>query len=144
MLVVEARFYEDIADALWHGASRALEEAGATAVRVAVPGALEVPQAIALSMDSGTQQQSIDGAVALGCVIRGETSHYDIVAGESARALMHLAISRGIPIGNGILTVDTEAQAWARAAPERGDKGGHAARAALSLVALKRRLRQKV
>ena len=142
VLVVEARYYEDIADALWSGAKRALDAAGATCERIAVPGALEVPQAIAIAADAAEGAgRPHDGAVALGCVIRGETSHYDIVAGESARALMDVALARGLPIGNGILTVDSEAQARARAT--EWDKGGAAAHAALALIALKRRLAQK-
>ena len=140
MLVVEARFYEDISDALWAGAKRALDEAGATYERVAVPGSLEIPQAIALALKAaGGGSSAYDGVVALGCVIRGDTSHYDIVAGESARALMDLALAHALPIGNGILTVDEEAQAWARARPEEMDKGGGAAKAALALIALGRR-----
>lgn len=139
VLVVEARFYEDIADALWVGARRVLE--GVSVERIQVPGALEIPQAIVLALDAATKAgRFYDGAVALGCVIRGETSHYDIVAGESARALMDLAVSRGLPIGNGILTVDTAAQALARAGGDKLDKGADAARAALALIALKRRL----
>jgi 6,7-dimethyl-8-ribityllumazine synthase len=139
VVVVEARYYENIADALWTGATRALRAAGVGFDRIAVPGALEIPQAIAIAFDA-SRAKPYDGAVALGCVIRGETSHYDIVAGESARALMDLALARGLPIGNGILTVDTQAQALARAGGEKLDKGGDAVRAALALVALKRRL----
>ena len=141
VLVVEARFYEDVADALWTGAKRVLDTAGATSQRVSVPGALEIPQALAIAVNAAERAGNpYDGVVALGCVIRGETSHYDIVAGESARALMEFAIARGLPIGNGILTVDTEAQAFARASHNQRDKGGDAARAALSLIAVKRRL----
>jgi 6,7-dimethyl-8-ribityllumazine synthase len=136
VLVVEARYYDMVGEALWAGAKRALDAAGAAVERVAVPGALEIPQAIAMALDAANH--GYGGAVALGCVIRGETSHYDIVAGESARALMDLSLRHAFPIGNGILTVDTEAQALVRAAPERGDKGGDAARAALSLIAFKR------
>jgi 6,7-dimethyl-8-ribityllumazine synthase len=140
VLVVEARFYEDISDALWAGAKRALDAAAVTYDRVTVPGALEIPQAITLALDATAgSARAYDGVVALGCVIRGDTSHYDIVAGESARALMDLAVGRGVPIGNGILTVDEEAQALARARPEEMDKGGGAAKAALSLIALRRR-----
>ena len=140
VLVVEARYYEEIGEALWLGAKRALEAAGATIERVAVPGALEIPQAIAIALRAAEGEgRAYDGAVALGCVIRGETSHYDIVAGESARGLMDIALRHAFPIGNGILTVDTEAQAMARAALDRGDKGGDAARAVLSLIALKRK-----
>ena len=141
ILVVEARFYDDIADALIQGASRVLDEAGVTYERVSVPGSLEIAPAIAMSLDAAEKEgRPIEGAVALGCVIRGETLHFEIVAQESARALLALSVARRVPIGNGILTVDTEAQAWARARPEQADKGGDAARAALSLVRPKRRL----
>ncbi|MCC7347241.1 MAG: 6,7-dimethyl-8-ribityllumazine synthase [Variibacter sp.] len=141
VLVVEGRFYEDVADALWAGAKRVLDAEGVSFDRHSVPGALEIPQAIALALAAAEAAgKPYDGVVALGCVIRGETSHYDIVAGESARALMDMALARGLPIGNGILTVDTEAQAFARASHNQRDKGGDAARAALSLVAVKRRL----
>jgi 6,7-dimethyl-8-ribityllumazine synthase len=141
MIIVEARFYEDIADALLAGAVRALEEAGAAFDCVSVPGSLEVAPAIAIALDAGERNgEPYEGAVALGCVIRGETLHFEIVSQESARALLALSVERRVPIGNGILTVDTDAQAWARARPEEADKGGDAARAALSLVRLKRRL----
>jgi 6,7-dimethyl-8-ribityllumazine synthase len=106
-----------------------------------VPGALEIPQAIVIALDAAAGRKAhYDGVVALGCVIRGETSHYDIVAGESARAIMDIGVGRGIPVGNGILTVDKEEQAWARARPEGQDKGAGAAEAALALVRLKRSL----
>ena len=141
ILIVEARFYEDIADALLAGATRALEEAGAAFDRVSVPGSLEVAPAIAIALDAGERSgKPYEGAVALGCVIRGETLHFEIVSQESARALLALAVERRVPIGNGILTVDTDAQAWARARPDEADKGGDAARAALALVRIKRRL----
>ena len=141
ILVVEARFYEDIADALLAGATRALEEAGVNFDRVSVPGALEVAPAIAIAIDAAERSGSrYEGAVALGCVIRGETLHFEIVSQESARALLDLAVTRRFPIGNGILTVDTDGQAWSRARPDEGDKGGDAAHAALSLVRLARRL----
>ena len=141
MLVVEARFYDDIADALLAGATHALKAAGAAFDRVSVPGSLEVPPAIAMALEAAERSgKPYEGAVALGCVIRGDTIHFEIVSTESARALMNLSVARGVPIGNGILTVDTEAQAWARARPEEADKGGDAARAALALVRLKRRL----
>jgi 6,7-dimethyl-8-ribityllumazine synthase len=141
ILLVEARFYEDIADALLEGATRALEQAGAAVERVSVPGSLEVAPAIAIALDAAERAgKPYDGAVALGCVIRGETLHFEIVSQESARALLDLSVSRRVPIGNGILTVDTDAQAWARARPQEADKGGDAARAALALVRLKRRL----
>jgi len=142
VLVVEARFYEDIADALLKGALSALERAAVSCERVSVPGALEVAPAIAMALDAAAGAGApYEGAVALGCVIRGETLHFEIVSQESARALLDLSIARRIPIGNGILTVDTEAQAWARARPDEADKGGDAARAALALIRLKRRLK---
>ena len=141
LLVVEARFYDDIADMLLKGARRVLKKAGAAFDRVTVPGALEIPPAIAIALEAATQRgKPYDGVVALGCVIRGETSHYDIVAGESARGLMHIAITQRMPVGNGILTVDTQEQAVARARPDKWDKGGGAAEAALALVRLKRRV----
>jgi 6,7-dimethyl-8-ribityllumazine synthase len=141
MLVVEARFYDDIADALLAGATQALEAAGVAFEHVSVPGSLEVPSAIAIALEAAEHAGSpYDGVVALGCVIRGDTIHFEIVSTESARALMDLSVARRVPIGNGILTVDTDAQAWARARAEEADKGGDAARAALALVRLKRRL----
>jgi 6,7-dimethyl-8-ribityllumazine synthase len=141
ILVVEARFYEDIADALLAGATRALEEAGVVYERVSVPGSLEIAPAIAMALDAAERSgKPYEGAVALGCVIRGETLHFEIVSQESARALLDLSVARRMPISNGILTVDSDAQAWARARPEEADKGGDAARAALALVRLKRRV----
>jgi 6,7-dimethyl-8-ribityllumazine synthase len=141
ILIVEARFYEDIADALLEGATRVLQEAGAAYERVSVPGSLEVAPAIAIAADAAERLgRPYDGAVALGCVIRGETLHFEIVAQESARALLDLSVARRLPIGNGILTVETKAQAWTRARADEGNKGGDALRAALSLVRLKRRL----
>jgi 6,7-dimethyl-8-ribityllumazine synthase len=137
VLIVEARFYDEIADLLLAGATRALEAAGATFDRVTVPGALEIPAAIRLALDDA----DYDAFVALGCVIRGETSHYEIVAGESARGLMDLAVQRGALIGNGILTTDDGRQARLRADPAGKDKGGGAARAALALLQIKRRNR---
>jgi len=136
-LIVEARFYEALADAQMAGAIRALEAANATYERVAVPGALEIPAAIAFA-HTGTQH--FDGYVALGCVIRGETTHYEIVCNESARALMDLSIAENLAIGNGILTVENEDQAWDRADQNRKDKGGGAAEAALAMVALRAKL----
>ena len=139
ILIVEARFYDDIADALLAGAVRALDAAGAGYDRLTVPGALEIPAAIAIAVDAANNRaQPYDGVVALGCVIRGDTLHFEIVSQESARALMDLAVARGLPLGNGILTVETESQAWARARLEEGDKGGEAARAALAMIRLKR------
>jgi 6,7-dimethyl-8-ribityllumazine synthase len=145
ILVVEARFYDDIADALLAGARRVLEAEGAAFDRISVPGSLEIPAAIAMALDAAERKQRpYDGVVALGCVIRGDTIHFDIVAIESARALMDLAVARRLPVGNGILTVDTEAQAWTRARMEEGDKGGDAARAALAMVRIRRRLASAV
>jgi 6,7-dimethyl-8-ribityllumazine synthase len=141
ILIVESRFYEDIGDALLAGARSALGAAGAQIDRVSVPGSLEIAPAIVLALDAAEAAgKPYDGVVALGCVIRGETLHFEIVSQESARALLELSVARRVPIGNGILTVDTDAQAWARARMEQADKGGDAARAALSLIALKRRL----
>src|ERR1043165_6447915 len=141
ILVVEARYYDDIADLLLRGAKRVIRDAGATFDLVTVPGALEIPAAIMIGLHAAAApEQPYDGVVALRCVIRGETSHYDIVAGESARAIMDISIALDMPMGNGILTVHTDAQARARARPTGEDKGGGAARAALALVRLKRRL----
>jgi 6,7-dimethyl-8-ribityllumazine synthase len=134
VLIVEARFYPHVSDALYDGAAHALDIASAQVDRLEVSGALEIPPAIKLAKDA------YDGFVALGCVIRGETYHFEIVAGESARGLMDLGIHYGLCIGNGILTVDTEAQALRRASREELDKGGDAARACLSLMAAKARL----
>jgi 6,7-dimethyl-8-ribityllumazine synthase len=141
ILIVEARFYDDISDALLQGARAALDAVNATYDVVTVPGALEIPAAIAFALD-GADDEGVeyDGFVALGCVIRGETYHFDIVANESARGLMHLSIDESVAIGNGILTVENEAQAWARARIGEGDKGGGAVRAALTMIALKERL----
>ena len=141
VLIVEARFYEDIADALFAGASRALQAAGAMFERLSVPGSLEIVPALAMALDAAERAgKPYDGAVALGCVIRGETLHFEIVSVESARALLDLSVARRLPIGNGILTVDSDIQARMRASMEKGDKGGDAARAALALFRLKRRL----
>ena len=133
ILIVESRYYVDIADALIAGAEREIARNGATSERVVVPGAFEIPGAIALAA------HHYDGFVALGCVIRGETTHYDYVCGESARGLMDLAIRDRLAIGYGIVTVNNADQAWARAAIDRGDKGGDAAHACLAMVALGRR-----
>ena len=141
ILIVEARFYDDIADALLAGAMKALQEAQAAVDCVSVPGSLEIPTAIAIAVEAAQRRRRpYDGAVALGCVIRGDTIHFEIVSTQSARALMDLSVARRFPIGNGILTVDNDAQAWTRARPEEADKGGDAARAALALVRLKRQL----
>ena len=134
ILIVEAPFYTHIAALQRDGVTAALQAAGATWEIIAVPGALEIPAAIALAEPSG----KFDGYVALGCVIRGETYHFEIVAGESARAIMALTLD-GLAIGNGILTVENEAQALARADKAQKNKGGEAAAAALAMVALKQR-----
>jgi len=133
VLIIEARFYPEISDALYDGAAHALDLAGITSERVTVPGALEIPAAIRLAA------KHFDGFIALGCVIRGETYHFEVVAGESARGLMELMTREGLCIGNGILTVEDEAQALHRARREELDKGGDAARACLALIALKER-----
>jgi 6,7-dimethyl-8-ribityllumazine synthase len=137
VLIVEARFYPEISDALYDGARRALDAAGVVSERVAVPGALEIPGAIKFAA------RHYDGFVALGCVIRGETHHFEVVANESARALIDLVLSDGLCIGNGILTVDDEEQAFHRARREELDKGGGAARACLALMGLKERFASK-
>lgn len=141
VLIVEARYYDGIADALLGGATAALKAAGAEYEVITVPGALEIPGAIAMAYASGhAAGAAFDGFVALGCVIRGETTHYDTVANESARGLMDLTIYDRIAIGNGILTVENEDQAFARTRADRvEDKGGNAAKAALAMVALRRR-----
>jgi len=135
VMIVEARFYEDIADELVKGAVAALEAAGASYERHAVPGCFEVPAAIAFSEKSSKE---IDGFIALGCVIRGETTHYDYVCAESARGLQELAVGHHLAIGYGILTVENRDQAWARAAVDKGNKGKAAAEAVLRMIELKR------
>src|SRR5579871_3031786 len=140
-LIVEARYYDTIGAGLFAGATRAIEAAGATCDVVSVAGALEIPAGMAIALDAAKAAgRPYDGAIALGCVVRGETFHFEIVAGESARALMDLAVQRKLALGNGILTTETVAQAEERADPTRGDKGGDAARAAIGLALLKRRL----
>jgi 6,7-dimethyl-8-ribityllumazine synthase len=136
ILIVEARFYTHLADHLVAGAIREIETRGARYTRLSVPGAFEIPAAIRMAMGTGL----FDGYVALGCVIRGETTHYDYVCGESARGLMDLAVEHGLAIGYGILTVENEAQALARARPDQKDKGGGAAAACLDMIALKTKL----
>jgi 6,7-dimethyl-8-ribityllumazine synthase len=141
ILIVEARFYDAIGAMLLDGATRAIEEAGASATIVSVPGALEIPAAMAITLDAAANvARPFDGAVALGCIIRGETYHFEIVANESARALMDMSVQRKFPIGNGVLTVENEAQALVRADPRQLDKGGDAARAALALIRLRRKV----
>lgn len=136
VLMIVAPYYADIADALVSGATTELEKAGAEIERVDVPGALEIPQALQIVLD-GEEGFTIDAAVAIGCVIRGETSHYDIVCNETNRGLMSVALDGRVPLGNAVLTVDTHAQALARATAGATGKGGDAARAALALLALK-------
>lgn len=141
ILIVEARFYDDMADALLEGATFALNEAGATYDVVTVPGALEIPAAIAMALDGADNEgTNYDGFVALGMVIRGETYHFDIVSNESSRALMDLSVSESLAIGNGILTVENDEQAWSRVRRSDKDKGGFAARAALTMIELKKKL----
>lgn len=137
LLVVEARFYDDISDALLEGATNLLLKNDATFDVVTVPGALEIPATIAMALRG---EVHYDGFIALGCVIRGETYHFDIVANESCRALTDLSVRKRLAIGNGILTVENEAQAYARAKPEEKDKGGFAADAALQMIEMKKRL----
>ena len=138
LLVLEARYYADLCDELVKGAVAAIERAGATWDHVVVPGALELPGAIAIAEAS----KRFDGYVALGCVLRGETMHYEIVSNESARGLTDLTL-KGLCIGNGILTCENEAQAWARAKASEGDKGGGAAEAALAMIHHKRAMKKK-
>ena len=141
ILIIEARFYDHLADALLDGAKAALEEAGASYDVVTVPGALEIPAAISFALDAAEEGGTdYDGFVALGTVIRGETYHFEIVANESARGLMDLSIEDSLAIGNGILTTENEEQAWVRACRTDGDKGGFAARAALAMIALREKL----
>ena len=141
LLIVEARFYEDIADELAKGAIAALATAGATYDRLEVPGAFELPAAIRMNikaMESGSGYRFYDGYIALGCVIRGETSHYDYVCGECARGLMDLSLGFSLAIGLGVLTVENQEQAWARASVDQLDKGRAVANAALRMIEVKR------
>ncbi|BBK37135.1 6,7-dimethyl-8-ribityllumazine synthase 1 [Allostella sp. ATCC 35155] len=143
VLIVEARFYEDLADELVRGASERLAAAACTFERVSVPGAFEIPAAIAMFDRAARTVQGatrFDGYVALGCVIRGETTHYDYVCGESARGLQDLAVREGLAIGYGILTVENGQQAWARARVTEKNKGGDAAAACLAMIDLKHKL----
>ncbi len=141
ILVVAARFNADIVSQLREGALAAVERLGARATVIDVPGALEIATAAAIALDAAEKAaQPYDGLVALGCVIRGETYHFEIVANESSRALTDLSVARRLPFGNGILTVENDEQAIMRADPKQGDKGADAANAALALVRLKRSL----
>ncbi|WP_439814389.1 6,7-dimethyl-8-ribityllumazine synthase [Zavarzinia sp. CC-PAN008] len=142
ILIIEARYYEGIVDGLVEGATAVLDAANVTYERVVVPGAFEIPAVVRFAvraMDVSSGRIRYDGYVALGCVIRGETSHFDYVCGESARGLQDMATKSTLAIGYGILTVDTEEQAWARARMTEGDRGGAAARAAISMIDLKAR-----
>lgn len=144
IMIVEGRFYEDIADELFRGAVETLQAAGATYERFAVPGAFEIPAAIRYSvrsMDVFSGRRRFDGYIALGCVIRGETSHYDYVCGESARKLQDLACDFTLAVGYGILTVENREQAWDRSAVDRRNKGRDAAQACLQMLDLKRQFR---
>jgi len=141
VMIVEARYYAHICDELLKGALAALEQAGASHERVTVPGAFEIPAAIRYAVEArqrGVETARFDGFVALGCVIRGETTHYDYVCEQSSRGLQDLALAHNLAIGFGILTVENEAQALARARVDKKDKGGEAARACLAMIALKR------
>jgi 6,7-dimethyl-8-ribityllumazine synthase len=141
LLIVEARFYEDIADALVSGAVAAIEAAGGTYQRVTVPGAFEIPAALRMairSMDLPGGRRRFDGFVALGCVIRGETTHYDHICNECMGGIAELALTYSVAIGNGVLTCENRDQAWERAAVDRKDKGGDAARAVLRMIEVKR------
>jgi 6,7-dimethyl-8-ribityllumazine synthase len=137
LLIVEARFYADLADELAAGAIEAIEAAGGTWERVEVPGALEIPGAVKFAASGSTKK--FDGFVALGCVIRGETTHYDTVCNDSSRGLQHLVIDYNLAVGNGILTVEDWDQAWARAKRSDKNKGGGAAEAALAMIELKQK-----
>lgn len=138
-VIVEARYYEAVGEHLLNGAKAALEKAGAGFEVVNVPGALEIPAAVRMLTADG----HFDGAIALGCVIRGETYHFEIVANESSRGLMTISIEDFLPVGNGILTVENEEQAVVRADPAQGDKGGDAARAAIALFHLQQRMERE-
>jgi 6,7-dimethyl-8-ribityllumazine synthase len=141
VLIVEARYYAHISDELLKGALAALEQAGATHDRIAVPGAFEIPAAIKYSVEAGVRgigKARFDGFIALGCVIRGETTHYDYVCEQSSRGLQDLALRHNLAVGFGILTVENEAQALARARVDQKNKGGEAARACLAMIELKR------
>jgi 6,7-dimethyl-8-ribityllumazine synthase len=140
ILIIEARYYEDIADELLAGAVAVVEGAGATFERIAVPGALEIPQVLAAL---GESLMSYAGALALGCVIRGETSHYDIVVNNANHWLYEAAAETGMPVGNAILTVDTKEQALARARGGIEGKGGDAARACLRLIEIRRTFEER-
>lgn len=141
VLIIEGRYYEALADELLAGARAVLDKAGVDVEVITVPGALEIPVAAEIALDAADMAGTpVDAIIALGVVIRGETYHFEIVAGESARGVMDIGLTHALPVGNGILTVDTEAQAWERARVTEGNKGGGAARAALALLRLRRKL----
>ncbi len=141
MLIVEARYYDHLSDDLLRGAMRVVDEAGAQIDRISVPGALEVPAAVIMALEAAKARgKPYDGVIALGCVIRGETHHFEVVANESARGLMTISIAYGLAVGNGILTVDNIDQAKRRLGGPEGHKGEDAARAALAMARLKRDL----
>lgn len=142
LLIVEARFHAPISDALLKGAADAIAAAGAGYDVVTVPGALEVPAAVAMAEEGGHRPAGIryDGYVALGCVIRADTYAFEVIANQAARGLMDLAIGRRLAIGSGLLTVEDQCQAWDQAGPDKQDRGGGAARACLEMIALRRRL----
>ncbi len=137
ILIIEARYYEAISDALLEGALEVLQQPGVEITKVNVPGALEIPHVISYAQASDA---GFDGYVALGCVIRGETTHYDYVCEESARAIMDLAVNHQLAIGNGIITVENEDQAWARADKTKKNKGGFAADAVLKMIKMRKEL----
>jgi len=139
-LIIEARFYEDIADELVKGAIGELEKRGATFERLSVPGTLELPAALSMALRSQAEVIRFDGYVLLGCVIRGETTHFEIVTFESARAILRLATERSLALGFGVLTVDNEAQAWARASVNQGNKGAAAAAVAFDMASMREAL----
>jgi len=137
ILVIEARYYEAISEDLLQGALAVLQQAGAQVTKVNVPGALEIPHVISYAEAA---KVGYDGYVALGCVIRGETTHYDYVCAESARAIMDLAVNQQLAIGNGIITVENEAQAIARSKIDQKNKGGFAANAAVKMIKIRTEL----
>lgn len=137
LLVVDAPYYTEISKSLMEGVTSVLDDADATHDYVTVPGVLEIPAAVSMAISSG---KNYDGYIVIGCVIRGETTHYEIVSNESARAIMDLSVNHNLAIGNGIQTVENEAQAWARAKVSEKNKGGGAAQAALEMIALKKSL----
>lgn len=142
VFLIEGRFYDEICDLLIMGAIGELTKAAVTYERISVPGALEIPQALAAVVEANdAQSRAFDGAIALGCVIRGETAHFDIVCNVANHWLMEIAVRQGIPVGNGILTVDSKEQALERATDATGGKGADAARACLNLIRLRKKLK---